>query len=530
MRFVPLTFSPLPFNIDGFPLARIADQMTASGAWQIEETDVNSYNQKMPALSLLWSAMGQLAALHPLTDLQWFLPIVTSTTVLSGYLLGAKLTGHRSVGFVAGFFLAVFGSFLFLTSAIMKEALGLVVLPMVVLLFHERSDPRKRALAVVLLLVLPFLHHLTSLMALGMATSLVVLRQRRDLRVGAFSRRRLALDLLTGPGVALPAVAYYTAVEMPFLEDVTRIEDIGLFLALAVFLAALGSGLGRPARVRIGRRLVSPAPRVLLIPAIAFGGLFLNSRTSVFAGAAGTQPALLTIVLPGIAILVGFALVGYQLVRRTSNRANDLLVAMLAAPTALILYGFLRGLDPLSLAIVYRAVDFMDYALAALVGVGFVFLWRAAGNPRITRSILAIGLSAALLASVPMAWESPSVFGVENVTSPEEFQALRVLASVSPGNATSDQRLADVAAWWFGLSVDPSLPIRIRDGASLEGYDYALLSERWTLAGAQVHPAPNVVLESVDLDNFLASHRVIYAGGDPGGRLFVVQLLTEIRL
>lgn len=526
LRLVPLTFSPLPYNIDGFPLARIADDMAASGSWTIDEADPNSYNEKMPAFSLLWSGIVQLGGLDALVHIQAFLPFVTALTVLPGYLLGVKMTRHRGVGLAAGLFLAVFGSFLFLTSSVMKESIGLLVLPVAVLLFYERADPRKRALAFVLLLLLPFLHHLTILMALGMVTALVVGQAMRDARRGRIAWRRVALDILTGPAAAIPALAYYSVVRLSPLEEVTSPDDVALILALTVFLTAIGAGLPRMARVRLGRPLVSPVSHVLLVPALVFGGLLANAASSVFAGTVGTQEAFVALVVPAGAILSAFVFVGYQLLRRTSNRGNDLVLAFLVAPAGLICYAFLRGLDPLSLALVYRSFDFMDFALAILAGVALAFAWSRVRSVALRAGLVATFL-AALLATTPMAWNGQAVFGVENVTTPDEFGALAVLASLGARNVTTDQRLADVAESWFGIPGDASLPFKLRDGDDVRGPEYAVLLERWTTVGAQVHPAPNVVIERDAFDRFVERNQVVYALGPLGDRVFVVRLTAE---
>ncbi|HLE54095.1 MAG TPA: hypothetical protein VI999_02475 [Thermoplasmata archaeon] len=524
-RLVPLLFSPLPFNIDGFPLAKIAQGMTASGAWRLDPSDVNSYNLKMPVYSLLWSAVSQLGGLDVLLGLQFVMPFVTSTVVLPAYLLAVKATRRPVAGFAAGLFIAIFGSFLFVTSAAMKEAVSLVVLPSVVLLFAERADPRKRGLALLLLLLLPFLHHLTTLLALGMVAALVVLGQARAIEQRRFRWRSLFLDLATGPLPALSAWAYYQAVDMGFLGAVTTADAIALFLGITVLLAASLARMRRPVPPRLGRPLAGPAHPILVVPALAIGILLLNERTSVFAGAIGTQGPLLPVLL-AVAVLAGFAFVGYQLLRRTANRANELVLAMLVAPTALILFGFLRGLDPLSQALVYRTFDFLDYALAVLAGIGFVAAWSRLRGSRTARLVLAAGFLGALLATTPMVYNSQAVFGVDNVTTPAEFEALAVLASLHPVNVTTDQRLANVASWWFGLRTDVSLPILLRDNASLSGHDYALVLERWTSVGAQEHPAPNVVLPAFILERFLGEHRVVYAAGLPGDRILIVQLVA----
>jgi hypothetical protein len=524
-HLVPLTVSPLPLSIDGFALARISTDIAARGTWRIDPADVNSYNQKLPGFSLLLAAASQVGSLSPLLHAQLILPIITSLAILPAYLLGMKATGRRLGGFAAGLFISLFGSFLLLTSSVAKESIGLLVFPIAVLLFHERADPRKRALAVVLLLFLPFLHSLTVFLTLGMVAALVVLTHRRALVRGRFSWQALALDVVTGPALAVGAWAYYVAVDLPFLSEVLAPEAFALFLAIVVLLAALIVPLARPAKRRIGRRIVSPVTRAILPPALGFVLLIGNASTNLFVGAVGTQPGFLP-VLPSIVVFAAFAVAGFQLVRRTTNRTNDLVVSMLVSPIALILFGFLRGLDPGGLLLVYRAFDFLDYSLAVLIGVAFVAAWRGIGRSNPARALLVTGFLAALLATTPMAWNTPAVFGVQNVTTSEEFHALALLHSLGARNVTTDQRLADVAAMWFGYSASADLPRKLRDNVSLAGADYAVVLERWSAVGAQVHPAPNIVLAPGILAAFLAANRVVYAAGAPGDRIVVVQVLA----
>jgi len=520
---VPLTFSPLPFSIDGFALTRISTEIAAHGSWRIDPSDANSYNQKLPGFSLLWSAASQVGGLSPLPHVQLILPLLTCFTILPAYVLGAKAIGRRLGGFVAGLFVALFGSFLLLTSATAKESIGLLVFPVAVLLFRQREDPRKRALAVLLLLFLPFLHSLTTFLTLGMIAALVVLEHRRALARGRFSWRVLALDLVTGPALALGAWAYYVAVDLPFLADIFAPDAFALFLAVVVLLAALLAPMARPAKSRLGRRLVSPAAKAILPPVLGFILLLGNASTNLFVGAERTRSAMLQ-VLPATAVFAAFVVAGFQLMRRTMTRANDLVVSMLVAPVALILFGLLRGLDPSGLLLVYRAFDFLDYALAVLIAVAFVAAWRSVARFRPARALLVTGLVVSLIATTPMAWNTPAVFGVQNVTTTDEFRALALLGSLGAPNVTTDQRLADVGRMWFGYSTDSLLAVRLRDNESVGGFAYALVLEEWTTAGAQLHPAPNVVLAPNVFFAFLRANQIVFVAGPEGHRIFLVRL------
>jgi hypothetical protein len=522
-RLVPLLFSPLPFGIDGFALARIASDIGATGTWRIDLADVNSYNQKLPGFPFLWAAVFSLGGLSPLAHIQLVMPLLAALTVLPAYLLGVKATGRRLGGFVAALFITFFGSFLLLTSSVSKESIGLLIFPVAVLMFLGRRDGRKRALSVLLVVFLGFLHPLTTLLTLGMNSALVVLDHRRAIARGRFRGRRFVLDVATGPALAILPWAYYSSVHLPFLADLLAADALVLFLGIVVLLTALIAPMGRPGTVRVGQRFVSPLARGILVPAIGVLVVLGNARNGLFAGAVGTQPGLMR-MLPAIGVISAFAVAGYQLMRRTTNRANDFVVSMLVAPVALILFGLLRGLDPESLLILYRSIDFLDYAFGVLIAVAFVAGWRWLGPWRSAKAILLGVLLAALLATTPMAWDTPAVFGVDNVTTPQEFRALALLASFGARNVTTDQRLADVGAMWFGYSTDSSLPVKLRDNESLGSFQYALVLERWTTVGAQLHPAPNVVISTTVLENFLATNRVVYAAGPSGDRVFIVQL------
>ena len=524
LRYVPLTFSPLPFNVDGYPLAWVSRGINTTGIWQIEP-GVNRYSELMPLYPLVWSTVSQLGGLSVLGDFQAIMPAILGTVVFPAYLLGAKATRNPVVGFVSGLFVAIFGSFLFLTSAAMKEALGLVVLPILVLLFAERADPRKRAIAFVWLVLLPLLSQLMDFLVLGIVAALVVLTHSRAISQGRFSGQALLFDCVTGPGLASLAYFYYFTVNMPGLSAIAAPDALALFLGVVTLLTASFVRMRRNASPRVGQPLVRPIGPILLVPALAFAALIVNSQMDLFAGVLRTQAALGPILLAG-AVLAVFAFLGYQLVRRTTNRAGDGLFAMAVAPVALVLFAFLRGLDSLSQTLVVRSFDFVDYALAVLVGVGVAYTWMRLRSKKSARIALAATLIVALLATTPMAWNTQAVFGVNNVTTPAEYQALAFLATLHPANVTTDERLVYMASLWFGVNASSTLPFLLENNQSVSSYAYAVVLDEWTTVGAQVYPAPNIVLSAKVLNGFLAQNRVVYSDGPQRSRIYVVQITS----
>src|SRR2546428_3764500 len=128
-RLVSLTFSPLPFGIDGFALGRISSDIAARGGWRIDPADLNSYNQKLPGFSLLWSAVTSVGGLSPLAPVPLIMPLLASLSVIPADLFRVEAKGRPLGRFLAGPFIVFFGSFLLLTSSVSKEPIGLLVFP-----------------------------------------------------------------------------------------------------------------------------------------------------------------------------------------------------------------------------------------------------------------------------------------------------------------------------------------------------------------------------------------------------------------
>jgi len=137
------------------------------------------------------------------------------------------------------------------------------------------------------------------------------------------------------------------------------------------------------------------------------------------------------------------------------------------------------------------------------------------------RTAVAAVFVAARVATTPMAYASESVFGLQNVTYEYEFVAI-AFASSSGGPFGSDQRIADVGAWWFHLDSDRNAMVRLDRREGMARYSLVLLESQWTVTGAQVHPAPNLVLDPASLDRFLRESSVVYAGGVAGNPVHVV--------
>lgn len=522
-RSIPLFASTLPFTPDGFPLAKIATQIAASGQWTINPADPNLEDLKVPGISLMISALAQIASLNPLLHTQAVLPVLTATTVVPVFLIGVKWTGRRAAGLAAALFLAIYGGFLFPTIAVMKETLGLVLLPATVLMVYERADPRKRGIAVVLLLLLIFVDYLTLFMAMGIAVSLVLLSIAGDTSRRHLTARRLFLDLAMIGAPLTVAWEYYNSVKLFYFTEVTSTSALLVLAAIGIVVVVVLLLRRKSIESSVRRGFVLPLA-IFCLGVLGIVALMLESSLYVFLEAPKIQPELLTIA-PAIVFLAILAAFGFLIVRRAALDLNDLVVSMLATPFLLITFGIAINRPRLSFRIAYRSIDFVDFGFAILAGFGLAVAIGRFGFRRPAGIAVGAAFLVALLVTTPIAYDTTAVFRVQTAVTPQEFQSLQLIVSLGANSVVSDMRLSTVALWWFGLRSDFRLPLWLQDHTPIFGIDYALVLERWATVGATMFPEPNVVVDRGILDAFLSSNRVIYVFGLPGDRTFVVRLL-----
>jgi 4-amino-4-deoxy-L-arabinose transferase-like glycosyltransferase len=158
----------LPYNIDGFPLARISEIIIDTGATPnpADYGGLLSYNMKLPVFSMVLATFSMVLGVEPLALLPYFCALMGSLAVLFIYVLARELTGNEIAAFSAGVFAALTGLFVYVTTAAMKQLLAITLLCFILYLYTRRNDWRFRLAMVAALFILPFTHHLTSLIAL----------------------------------------------------------------------------------------------------------------------------------------------------------------------------------------------------------------------------------------------------------------------------------------------------------------------------------------------------------------------------
>jgi hypothetical protein len=159
---------------------------------------------------------------------------------------------------------------------------------------------------------------------------------------------------------------------------------------------------------------------------------------------------------------------------------------------------------------VYRAFDFLMPAFAILVGLGFAFMVK--GRPRLG---IAAGISLVIIcaSTLPIAYSTQELFGVENQTYEFEYDAVKWFSENGVDNYSSDQRLGETGNRLFDLGYGRGLPLYMSKDLPLNGSSFYLLEGQWTTKGAQEFPFGVVVVPQDRIDETLAHATVLYVGG-----------------
>jgi hypothetical protein len=449
--------------------------------------------------------------------------------VLVGVAVARRVAGEfdwprrrvTAAAVATGVVLALDGIYLRRTMVADEEVLSYVLLPLLVVALHawlrnERDGRRWGVVAGLLLVTFPLLHifstFVTGLAVVALVVTHVVLQPGRR--------------TLLGGGVVAAAFwvyfgGYYqvasSVMTLAYVDRVTAFP--GLFLAWVIILA-----VGTAWVWTAGSRARAVA---FVVPVGAFYALtVVNVFVSVYPG----TPLTPTVVLvPVLALVVPVLVGGYGLSHLSPSRpAGAVVVALLAAPLALVGFSLTASLTPEYVNTAIRGQTFAHVPVAILAGLvlsglvsrrtdlrGRVDVDRP--SARTTGRYLLVGLVlVATVGSLPFAYLTLDTATFPATTLDSEFQGVAFVATGTDGAWATDHSLSRVGVHYFRSETSPTPTASWLSGG--ESPRCPVVSQAsWTTTGAHLFPfAPETISEE-RYDAWLASRHVIYAntGRDP---------------
>ena len=513
-RSLSLQWSSLPYNIDGLSELRVAQDILSTNHLDFSpgSSHSESYVVDMPLLGLVIAFLSSLLGVDPVHSSQLTTALIGSVAVSIGYLLLRQHWRSHRAAVSSALVLALVGSFVFSAGCVWKETLGLTLILLVLYAYPLRQSTNHRLLMTIPLPLLVFTHHHATVVAFVMLTFAVVMDLASRPRKTPLTRTE-HMDILTVLSSWGLAVVYYDTISLPYLDYLSPKSDLYLYLAVA-FLVLLVA-----VKMSVSKKPITELPIELSVPMIGAAIMVYNFYHPLFPGI--PAPASL-IAVPFLAylIIVVPAWGGAGLVLRTRGPSKNLLLAMVLGPLSLIIFAFVRSTDAMSHEIVFRTFDFLMPALAVFVGLGFAFIVK--GRERL--GMLVGACFVVILAStLPVAYSSQELFGVENQTYQYEYDAVEWLSMHGVDSYTSDQRLGETGWRLFDIEYGRGLPYTLSEGLALNGSSFYLLEEQWSTDGAQEFPFGTVVVSHETISQTLDGSSVVYIGGSVGGQLVLLR-------
>lgn len=513
-RLYPLSWSPYPGTLDGFVHARVAREALARGRLRLPGLRADQIIEPMD-LAIVSAVMG----IEPVRLAQPMYGLVGSVTVLLGILfvvrLGRERGWHRDTlklaAITVGFVLAVDGLFVRRTGVPDSDTFTLLLIPLVTLAVFLYARRGRRAWLVVTavgLLVLPLTHTFSTLIAaLGLTALLAV-------EVGRAGKRRRVGVVVGLVGLFwLYIYSYYQvapllSLSVPYVGRISA--HPGLFLAWVVLLV-----LG----VRMFPRLSGRTQRagILLPIGLFFAIMVVNARVQVFPGTVQTPTIVLLLLLP-LAIPALVAGLGAPSMGRRDSVGMVVLV-LIAAPFAQILFSLTAALTPEFFATAMRAQTFAHVGWAALVAIAAVTLpsaltpWGVTPDrDRITRGLVVGIVVVAVLWTLPIAYIALDTGGYPKGAFSSEFQAATFVHEHVEGPWTSDHKQTSIAGNYYGTNGRVGPTASWLSGGNPP--DCTLLSKRsWTTNGAHLFPTAPLTISSDRYERTVAVRNRIYSTG-----------------
>ncbi len=510
-RSLSQQWSPLPYNVDGLSEVRVADAISTTGhfTFQGSASYAQGYVSDMPVLGLVISFVTSSLGLQAVDSAQLITALLGSVAVLLVLAIFERYwRSSTRASFSTVLVLALIGSFVFSAGCTWKETLGFLLMMLALYSFHLRSKLPYGFVLVSSLALLPFTHHQATVVGFIIITFAILIEYASKPR-HLWPKDMWFYDGLLLVSIWFIAIFYYIRIRLPYLDYLSPKTDLYLYLAVALLLFVVCVRLSRK------NQSLSRLPLSLAVPAV--GALFMayNFVHPVFIGT--SAPALAAMV-PFMAylILVVPAWTGVQLAFARMGEAKNLVLAMFFGPLSLIMFAFLRGLDTTSYTVIYRTFDFLMPAFAVFIGLGFAALVK--GKERLGM-LAGVSLVVVLASTLPVAYSSQQLFGVENQTYWYEYDAFQWMSGHGIAKVTSDQRLSDTGWRLFDIGAAQGLPFDLKEGISLQKGQFYVLEDQWSTDGAQQFPLGVVVVSHQTVASTLQSSDVVYVGGSPGGQL-----------
>jgi len=510
-RLMPLATSPYPFNNDGLTECSLAERIIETGhlSMATNGASATTHSQAIPLLNVLAAFVASALGTSPFFVAQVIVSLIAVVTISGLFLLGRQIAGSHIGGLTASFTAIFMGTFVFTTASFWKESLGFAFMVLILLGFIRRNELRYRMLCFLLLMILPFVHHLVTaitLLAIAFPSAWGWYLALRDDTVRV---RHLQDVLMIGLPVIL-TLLYYPWVSFDSFEIISSPLSLLKMVAGFAFLCAISFAILR--MTKHSRLTFAPIVGfgILLVMILDYSGYLFQYKPSV--------QSWYFVLVGGFAFLFTIAWYGTEISLEKNPVHRAVQLGLLLSPLALVGYGVLGGFSDASHKLAYRTFDFVDVFifLGCAIGVSSLFSRRKKVYFVIASSVLVSSV-----ATFPFAYDS-ALLGVRHDSNAFEVDAMRWVSDYAHNPfVVTDERIGYMVKALIGKDEESSLPLLIMKNYTLQPGTFFMLEDDWTRSGVNDFPRGLVVVPESNFTTTLDVTNVVYVGGPYSDRLIV---------
>jgi hypothetical protein len=519
-RLLPLAISQYPFNNDSVTECTLASgilssrhlDMSAGMSW------FSTHSGATPAMNAVLAFISSVFGTAPLQCAQVFAAVLSVLTVGCVFLLCRLISGSFRGGIAGSFAAVLMGTFVFTTGSAWKEMMGISLLVLLLVAYVSRNRMEFRALLLLVLVLIPLVHHLVALVALLSVAYLLCWSWFFALANGLPKRKPLE-DLVVVVTPIVWASVYYSVISFDRISLVS--SPIKLFIFCVSFILVSLIAILVLSMKTHSKWTFAPfvGAGLIAIVSLDYFGYFFRYTPSA------SHVYFFLVAASGFLFAMAWYGAEVILERRPVYRAVQ--VALIVSPLSILGYGLLGGASFVSFQIVYRTFDFVD--IFVFLGIGTAFVWLHERHRRLYTTFGFITI-AFLLLSFPFAYASGPLLGVRHDTQAYEVDSVRWLSEhLDSPILESDERLGHIAEGTVGIVKRPALPSAMVHNVTVQGLPVGavcLMEDSWTTSGVNDFPYGEVVLPARNCSWILEASNVMYCGGPATDR--VVMFVTTI--
>ena len=517
LRVHSLAYTPYPYLLDGLGEAKYAEYIGETGSLTPERgaSYSETHTVSTPAYDALIASFSIAQGEDPLFLLQKLIAPFSALMLIGMYTLARKISGNQKVSLITLSALAAYGPFLMITQSTWKECIGISLIPLILLSFMMRSDRRMRAISTLLILFIPFVHHMIAVivvLAIGFAsfTSFLIARKAKRLRTGN------VIDALVTIVAIDEMVLYYSIVKFDRLEYLTPQNGLYLFIGLAALIAVGVYYWADKGLSKAGKK------SMIVVTAIGLVALLAMNMIAPIGTADFSAVWIFSVPMLACLLLVMTGILGISILGSTASEHKTYYLVLIASPFVLVIHGLLRGEDLISLDMILRSLDLLD--LGVMIGVGTFLVYFIRNRSKIVTAAAVAVACILLLLSMPIAMDSERYAATRNDIYSYEIDGINWTSSLAEKGEIQTDVLFTYTSYLFNKLDDGTLVRRIIGTTDIEQGKWMIASEKWTGDGVKDLPFGWIRIDPSAFDSAVEKCNALYIGGPSGEQILVFKV------